>query len=239
MIATLPHECGQVEVLIHRQSKRITLRLDHASRNAQLVLPHKRFLGQGKKLLLQRSNWLSQQWKKLPVSMPFTAGGTIMLGGEQTQLEFKLGRGAAREQNGKFIVPATQEAAFADRVRRALIERARVQLHEQVDIYAKCLNVQPQKITVRDTRSRWGSCSAAGNLNFSWRLICAPAFVLSYVAAHEVAHLREANHSFKFWDLVKQSFGDPAPARKYLRANAPELFAIGAEEQTNLQWRES
>jgi len=229
VIEALAHDCGPVSVLIHRKSKRITLRLDHASRNAQLVLPHKRFLGQGKKLLLQRSAWLTQQWKKLPASMPFIAGGTILLGGEQIELVFEKGRGKAREQNGKFIVPATQEAAFADRVRRALIERARVELREQVDVYAKCLNVQPQRITVRDTRSRWGSCSAAGNLNFSWRLICAPAFVLSYVAAHEVAHLREANHSFKFWDLVKQSFGDPAPARKYLRANAPELFAVGAE----------
>ncbi|MBL1430293.1 MAG: M48 family metallopeptidase [Robiginitomaculum sp.] len=237
MIEALPHDCGPVSVLIHRKSKRITLRLDHASRNAQLVLPHKKFLGQGKKLLLQRSEWLSQQWEKLPLAMPFIAGRIILLGGEKTELVFETGRGKAREQNGKFIVPATQEAAFADRVRRALIERARISLQEQVSLHSERLNCQPQRITVRDTRSRWGSCSAAGNLNFSWRLICAPAFVLSYVAAHEVAHLREANHSFKFWDLVKQSFGDPAPARKYLRANAPELFAIGAEEQTNRQWR--
>lgn len=233
MIETLPHEDGAVSVLIHARTKRITLRLDHASRQAQLVLPHKKFLGQGKKLLLQRSGWLSQQWKKLPTSMPFIAGQSILLGGEQTKLVFETGRGAARYEGGEFIVPATQAAAFAARVRRALIERARVQLHEQVDVYAKCLKLEPQRITVRDTRSRWGSCSAAGNLNFSWRLICAPAFVLSYVAAHEVAHLREANHSFRFWELVKQSFGDPAPARKYLRANAPKLFAIGAEDRTS------
>ena len=64
------------------------------------------------------------------------------------------------------------------------------------------LGISAKRITVRDTKSRWGSCSARGTLSFSWRLIMAPAFVLDYLAAHEVAHLRELNHSHRFWRLV-------------------------------------
>ncbi|WP_163364112.1 M48 family metallopeptidase, partial [Klebsiella aerogenes] len=68
--------------------------------------------------------------------------------------------------------------------------------------YAAALGERPRRITLRDTRSRWGSCTASGELNFSWRLVMAPPMVLDYLVAHEMAHLREMNHSQRFWRLV-------------------------------------
>lgn len=89
--------------------------------------------------------------------------------------------------------------------------------------HAEKLGVKPSRITVRDTNSRWGSCSSARSLSFSWRLILAPDFVLDYVVAHEVAHLREMNHSPRFWAHVKNLIADKAIAQDWLHANGREL----------------
>jgi predicted metal-dependent hydrolase len=83
-------------------------------------------------------------------------------------------------------------------------------------------------VTVRDTRSRWGSCSGAGRLAFSWRLIMAPEYVLDYVVAHEVAHLREMNHGPRFWKLCAQlTESDPKAARAWLKRHGGALHAYG------------
>jgi hypothetical protein len=83
-----------------------------------------------------------------------------------------------------------------------LKREARRKIDERVSWYAEQLGVRPRRITIRDTSSRWGSCSSARSLSFSWRLILAPPAVLDYVVAHEVAHLRELNHKPRFWRLV-------------------------------------
>ena len=84
-----------------------------------------------------------------------------------------------------------------------LKREARLRIGERADEYARLLGVQPKRITIRDTSSRWGSCSSARTLSFSWRLILAPPFVLDYVVAHELCHLREMNHGPRFWRLVR------------------------------------
>ena len=94
--------------------------------------------------------------------------------------------------------------------------------------YAEILDVKPAHITVRDTSSRWGSCSSTRNLSFSWRLILAPSFVLEYVVAHEVAHLREMNHGRRFWRLVEDLVGNverPQAVARRKRRDAPPLCA--------------
>src|SRR5204863_4110369 len=89
--------------------------------------------------------------------------------------------------------------------------------------HAGKLGVKPSRITVRDTASRWGSCSSARSLSFSWRLILAPDFVLDYVVAHEVAHLKEMNHSPRFWAHVKSLVGDMDAPQDWLKVNGREL----------------
>lgn len=108
-------------------------------------------------------------------------------------------------------------------------EEARAELTAAANGFADTLGVDIARITVRETRSRWGSCAANGALSFSWRLICAPPAVLTYVAAHEVAHLIERNHSARFWAVVDRLVGDPKAEKDWLKHNAAALFAIGAE----------
>ena len=94
---------------------------------------------------------------------------------------------------------------------------ARERLQAASERFATQVDRKINRVTLRDTRSRWGSCSEAGNLMYSWRLILAPSDVLTYVAAHEVAHLVEMNHSQAFWDVVADLCPNYAEPRKWLR----------------------
>jgi predicted metal-dependent hydrolase len=122
------------------------------------------------------------------------------------------------------------DAAHAPRrVLDFLKREARKALEARVLEHAAQLGVKPSRITVRDTASRWGSCSTARALSFSWRLILAPAFVLDYVVAHEVAHLREMNHSPRFWAHVKSLTPGMKTAQAWLRANGRDLQRYGVK----------
>jgi predicted metal-dependent hydrolase len=96
-----------------------------------------------------------------------------------------------------------------------------------VDKHAKTLQCAPKRIAIRDQATRWGSCSTSGTLSFSWRLIFAPPFVLDYVAAHEVAHLREMNHGPRFWRLVRDALPVMQKARMWLRTYGADLHRFG------------
>ena len=134
----------------------------------------------------------------------------------------------ARIEGGALIVP--RRAAPGQLVCAFLRLRARDRLAERVDHFAGLIGRRPGKLTLRDTRSRWGSCSAAGNLMFSWRLIMAPPEVLDYVAAHEVAHLLEMNHSPAFWAGVTRLMPGYAAPRRWLRDEGASLHRYRFED---------
>ena len=121
---------------------------------------------------------------------------------------------------GEIAVP---DGRIGPRLQSWLRTLARDRLVEASDYYAERLGREYMRITLRDTRSRWGSCSSAQALMYSWRLILAPPEVLRYVAAHEVAHLAEMNHSPAFWANVTAIYGAYEAPRKWLRKNGSEL----------------
>ncbi len=104
-------------------------------------------------------------------------------------------------------------------------DRARADLERAIERHAPGLGVAPSRITIRDTTSRWGSCSGKGALSFSWRLVLAPPQALDAVAAHELCHLRVFGHSERFWALLAARVPDHAAWRRWLRRHAPELHA--------------
>ncbi|WP_316016065.1 SprT family zinc-dependent metalloprotease, partial [Roseobacter sp. HKCCA0434] len=110
-----------------------------------------------------------------------------------------------------------------------LRQLARDRLSEATARHAAALDSVPGRLTLRDTRSRWGSCTSEGNLMFSWRLILAPPPVLDYVAAHEVAHLLEMNHSLRFWAHVERLFPGWQAQRDWLRAEGAALHRFRFE----------
>jgi hypothetical protein len=124
------------------------------------------------------------------------------------------------------LVPGSREA-FADKARAFFRTAAKTDFAERVAVHADTLKVRPRSISIKDMRSRWGSCSSEGRLNFAWRLVCAPPFALDYVAAHEVAHLKEMNHSSRFWKQVERCVPDWRQARAWLQERGSALHAIG------------
>jgi predicted metal-dependent hydrolase len=118
-----------------------------------------------------------------------------------------------------------------DHAARRLSDWLRTEVRRDIAVsvakHAKALDCTPKRIAVRDQATRWGSCSTSGTLSFSWRLIFAPPFVLDYVAAHEVAHMREMNHGPRFWRLVKEAAPATQKARIWLKTHGAELHRFG------------
>lgn len=129
---------------------------------------------------------------------------------------------APRVEEGLLLLPADPDRA-APRAGAYLRLLARQKLQAASDHYAAQAGRTFRAITLRDTRSRWGSCTTDGRLMYSWRLILAPAPVLAYVAAHEVAHLAEMNHSAAFWDVVGRLMPDYETHRRWLRSHGNRL----------------
>ena len=128
---------------------------------------------------------------------------------------------APRIVGGQLEVPGT--SGVGARVEAFAKQQARAALVAASDHYATRLGRSYGRITLRDTRSRWGSCSSVGDLMYSWRLILAPPEVLQYVAAHEVAHLEWMDHSPSFWGVVAELMPDYAASRAWLRREGASL----------------
>jgi predicted metal-dependent hydrolase len=130
---------------------------------------------------------------------------------------------SARFVNGAIEVPPGPREG--PRIKALLTAMARERLNAAVATHCATIGKAPGRMTLRDPRSRWGSCSSKGDLMFSWRLIMAPPEVLDYVAAHEVAHLVEMNHSARFWAVCKRLCPATDTHRKWMRAHGAELLA--------------
>lgn len=201
------------------------------AREAVATIPAARHALEAIAFATERVDWIAEKLGALPPPILFRPGVYIPLRGVIHRLKHAdSGRSVRIERSGgptPFLVAPGPREAFADRVRAFLRAAARIDFAERVSVHAAALKVQARSIAIKDMRSRWGSCSSDGRLNFSWRLICAPPFALDYVAAHEVAHLREMNHSPRFWALVERCYPDWREARGWLHERGGALHAIG------------
>lgn len=229
-------------VLVRRspRARRISLTVNEARRGAVLTVPSHTGLEEAGDFLARHFDWLQERLEAIPAAIPFADEAIIPLRGEPHVLAFRPGtrrRGVVwrseAEENGagddcpRLVVSGAPEHA-PRRLKDWLKKQARDDLSDRCSVHAETLNVTPTRITVRDQSSRWGSCSANGALSFSWRLILAPHFVLDYLAAHEVAHLREMNHSDRFWAHVRATCPDTDKAKRWLRKNGASLHSYGA-----------
>jgi predicted metal-dependent hydrolase len=130
-------------------------------------------------------------------------------------------------RDGETIIVAGDPAHLARRLRDWLKLEARRDLLAASERYAQAMEARFSRLSVRDQSSRWGSCSAGGNLSYSWRLIFAPAFVLDYVAAHEVGHLRHMDHGPRYWRLVLTHCPRAREAQHWLRCHGAGLHRYG------------
>jgi predicted metal-dependent hydrolase len=225
---------GPVPVALRRdrRARNYTLRVKGAVATPTLTMPFHGSLREARNFLDRHRGWLLRQLEKAPLPKPIADGAPIPFRGVPHRIRCTgTSRGtvtAAIEGGDAVLVVPGAEAHLRRRLFDFLKREAKRELDQSVTRHAQTLGVAVKSIRVRDTSSRWGSCTSTGNLSFSFRLVMAPPFVLDYLAAHEVAHLREMNHSRKFWRVVEGLCPEHERARAWLIAHGPALHAVGA-----------
>ncbi len=208
----------------------MTLRVDPARGLIQVVVPAGLDEAEAIRFVGRHAGWIRSRLAALPAARPFIDGARVpVLGLDHVIRHDPAWRGPGRRLDGEIRVGGGPEH-LPRRVRDLLVAEARQVLTDRARHMAETLGARIRGITLRDTRSRWGSCSSAGGLSFSWRLILTPDPVLTYVVAHEVAHLQELNHSPRFWALVTRLVPDAALSRAWLRRHGAELLRIGLSD---------
>lgn len=201
------------------RARRISLRVSSLDGRVTLTLPAGTPERVGLAFAEEKARWLRDAVGRIGAPVPVSLGATLAVDGRDRVVRPGAGR-AARLKDTAIEAPPGREGPAIE----ALLKRlARDRLDFHVARYGKALGRLPGRLTLRDPRSRWGSCSSDGNLMFSWRLILAPPDVLAYVAAHEVAHLKHMDHSRAFWSTVESLFGDHEPQRGWLRREGASL----------------
>ena len=203
------------------RARRISLRVSGLDGRVVLTMPHGVKESEAMDFAHEKADWIRTHLAKQPDQVQVAHGIVFPLEGHARHVRQGQGRRVSLTQDTLWV-PGPPERAGA-RLMGFLKELARERLSHASDHYAAQLGRPYQGITLRDTRSRWGSCSSNGGLMYSWRLILAPAEVLNYVAAHEVAHLAQMNHSAKFWQTVEAIHGPYQAPRNWLRQNGAQL----------------
>lgn len=210
------------------RARRIILRVDKQNDGLVLTVPNGVSVGEARAFLDQNRDWAARCLGGLPARVPFAAGAMVPYLGEPHVVRHapELTGGVWRDR-GQLIV-CGNAAHLPRRLTDWLKQEARRELAAAARRHAAALERPVGRVTVRDTRTRWGSCSRTGNLSFSWRLILAPHWVLDYVAAHEVVHLAIRNHSKQFWARLRRLCPATDRAEAWLREHGGGLHRYGA-----------
>jgi hypothetical protein len=215
-------------IRVSPRARRVGLRIDAAARRVELVLPRGVSAELGLRFLREKRGWVAARLEALPRQVPFAEGAVVPVLGVPHRICRSLDPAAplVAVAEGEIRVRG-DPLHLPRRVREHLAALALTELGRRARPLALSIGRRVVRVGVRDTKSRWGSCSASGHLSFSWRLILAPEEVLDYVVAHEVAHLAEMNHGRHFWRLVERLAPGYARPRAWLDRHRAELLAYG------------
>ncbi len=212
-----------IKVKKHRTSRRLTVRYQPLQKSLSLTIPQATSLKQGLHFVNEKREWILSQVMQYSNTTSFSDGQIIPVLGRNIRLEHVGGRGLVSKLDDILQIHGNIEF-MARRVRNWLIQRLKSEIITLAQKFSTQIDVKIGAITLRDTSSRWGSCSHDGNLSFSWRLTFAPYEVMAYVVAHEVAHIREHNHSPDFWKLVEQLSPEFRDSQNWLKNNGKSLY---------------
>lgn len=209
------------------RARRLSLKICPLEAAVIVTLPMRASVKAGMALLHENAQWVTQHLRNIKPAEALAAGATVPIGDVPHEIiHTPEGRAGVVLREGRLVVSGGVEF-LPRRVLDFLRREAGRRLLAASIPHAAALGVRPRVIRVKDTRSRWGSCAPDGTLAFSWRLVMAPDWVLDYVVAHEVAHLRELNHSPRFWALVEQLTPHHDAANAWLKREGPRLLRVG------------
>jgi predicted metal-dependent hydrolase len=176
--------------------------------------------------------WISKHLKQRAPKTVLGHGSVIPLRGIPHEVHATTARRGLitlDPETRRILVPGDPRH-LSRRLQDWLKAQAKADLTEASARYAKSMAVDFKRISVRDQKSRWGSCSASGDLSYNWRLILAPSHILDYVAAHEVAHRQHMNHGPRFWRLVLTHCPHASTAKHWFKSNGAELHRFTAHQ---------
>ncbi len=212
----------------HQRAKRICLRYNPTDHAISLTLPRHTRVGDGLMFLMQKSEWLIETLRDMPMKKQIKPGVVIPLLGKRIRIKHDPDLKRKWVIRDDVLYVSGDRADFAQHVTEALRKIASQTLTTLANRYADKIGRRINRVSVRDTRSRWGSCSSTARLSFSYRLIFAPKEVMEYVVAHEVAHLRHMNHSVSFWNCVESICPDYDAAKDWLKLHGKDLYRFNA-----------
>ncbi len=210
----------------HPQAKRISLRIDPKAGQVIVTLPTRVTRAAGLALLERNADWVCSRLSALPDVPGFAAGVTVEIGGVPHLIRRAPGKSGGAWLEPGLLMVGGNDRFLARRVGDFLRAEAARRLAMLARAKASQAGVTVRGVRVRDTTSRWGSCSPTGALMFCWRVLMAPPLVQDYVVAHEVAHLRHLNHGKAFWILAEQLSPHREAAEAWLAREGPRLLRV-------------
>ncbi len=222
----LDGQAVEVKMRLNPRARRLIVKVHPSTGEVTVVAPSQRALDRALDFAQGEATWISRQLARVPKPIALVPGMRIPFRGREHGIVKGDGPAMLDAQNGVIRVGGRDEHA-PRRMLDFLKREARKVLDERTHLFAARIGAKARRIAVRDTSSRWGSCSASKAISYCWRLILAPDFVLDYVVAHEVAHLREMNHGPRFWRLVRELIDDIDTPQIWLKKNGTILHRYG------------
>jgi len=220
-----------VKLRLNPRARRVIVKVHPGTGEVTVVAPSRRGLQHALDFARGEHDWIARQRARVPAPVALAPGARLPFRGQMHEIRHDGGRGPVpvwRDGDAP-VIWVTGRAEHAPRRLLDFLKReARALCEARALDYGAAVGVLPARVTMRDTASRWGSCSAARAVSFSWRLIFAPDFVRDYVVAHEVAHLKEMNHGPRFWKLVRTLVADIETPQLWLKKNGTALHRYGA-----------
>ena len=226
LLATISGVDHAVKLRRNARAKKMILRVDGLSGEIKLTAPNHVSLGKLQNFVDENNAWLMTERAKVSARPTITGGAELPFNGQTYILRFSDQPPRGVKLDGDEI----QVGGPADQAPARLLRWMKVQAKQQLDgdaaYFADMLGVSFSRVSIGDMKSRWGSCSSSGTLRFNWRLIMAEPSVRRYVAAHEVAHLLEMNHSDRFWHHVERCVPQYKVERKWLKSHGQGLMQL-------------
>lgn len=218
-----------VSVRVRESKRRRSIRIGIGpDRPLEVIVPAGTSDRSVRRALEQNRGWISQKLRSTravanrPSQLGLDRPGVVHLNGDVVPVARRSGRAIARLDGERLLVGGS-DADAAAAIRRWYRREAGARIADRARVHESAIGVHATTISIRDPRSRWGSCSGRGTLSFSWRLLLAPAEVLDYVVVHELCHLVQPNHSRAFWDVVETHFPARRQATAWLHQHGHEL----------------
>ncbi len=214
----------EIKVIKSPRAKRLTLRIDSKERLPVLTIPERCSAKKAVAFAKEHQDWIERSLARLPQTKKFEDREQISLFGQTVTIRHnsKLRKGTFLEDN---VLNVSGEAEFLHRrVKDYIKEQAKNEFYKRSKLLAEKLGCSLHDVTIKDTKSRWGSCSSLHNINYNWRIALAPENVINYLMAHEVAHLKHQDHSRAFWRCVRELYPEAETGKVWLRLHSKELY---------------